>query len=70
MIQTTNDKVRSALQTELNQIRNLTGMTTHDLATRIRVPKRTLDRWVRGQSLPADWVAELVLERARKLLIF
>lgn len=57
---------REMLTTRLRTIREAYVVTTPHIAERIRVPARTVERWVHGRNLPPEWSAEMVLERLGK----
>lgn len=54
------------LTLELNAIRQEFMVTTPHIAERTGVPVRTLESYVCGRRLPAEWVSKLLLEKLRQ----
>lgn len=50
---------------EIKRIRNISGLSRKDFAERYKIPIRTLEKWERQESNPAEYVV-LLLERAVK----
>lgn len=60
---------REKLTADLNKTRMTYGVTTPQIAERIRVPSRTVEKWVLASSLPPEWACEMVLERLRRFWV-
>jgi DNA-binding transcriptional regulator YiaG len=54
------------LTTALNETRIRFGVTTPQIAERLHIPSRTIEKWVQGRNLPVEWTSELVFEKLRK----
>lgn len=50
---------------EIKRIRSISGLSRKDFAERYKIPIRTLEKWERQESKPAEYVV-LLLERAVK----
>ena len=48
---------------EIKRIRNISGLSRKDFAERYKIPIRTLEKWERQESNPAEYMV-LLLERA------
>ena len=48
---------------EIKRIRSISGLSRKDFAERYKIPIRTLEKWERQESNPAEYVV-LLLERA------
>ena len=48
---------------EIKRIRNISGLSRKDFAERYKIPIRTLEKWERQESNPAEYIV-LLLERA------
>ena len=55
---------------DIKELRDSTGMTQKEFASRYGIPISTLRKWEQGESSPAPYVAALLAELVERLLEF
>jgi len=58
---------RDMVSSTLNLIRDRAGVTTPEIAQRVQVSPRTVEKWVQGSNLPAEWASRLLLKELRSV---
>lgn len=52
---------------EIKEARQLAGLTQKEMSELFNIPRRTIEDWDREINTPPDWVADLLLEKLRKI---
>lgn len=52
---------------QLKAARKAAGMTQQGMAERMKIPRRTIEDWERGQSIPPPYVQRFVLNELKSL---
>lgn len=67
IISLSEEESRSLIMSALKEHRQAAGLTQFDVEDKIGVPRRTIEKWERGGSIPSHYVLWLVLKALREV---
>ena len=51
----------------IKEARKAAGLTQQGMSDLLGIPRRTLENWESGRSLPPEWVEHLVVEKLNRI---